>query len=96
MTAGKILVAPDSETCRIAAPMISGRRMVSRSGFASDRSHVRDSRGHWRHPPPPWDPIGSGMHLANYLDPETPGPGRLLDLAGARVWLASEKALSVP
>jgi hypothetical protein len=67
-----------------------------RSRFASDRSHMRDSRGRWRHPPPPWDRIGSGMNLASYLDPETPGPGRLLDLAGARVWLASAKALSVP
>jgi hypothetical protein len=67
-----------------------------RSGFASDRSHMRDVRGRWRHPPPPWDPIGSGMNLAIYLDPESPRPGRLLDLAGARVWLGSAKAPSVP
>lgn len=60
---------------------------IYRSGFASDRSHMRDVRGRWRHPPPPWDPIGSGMNLAIYLDPETPGPGRLLDLAGAQGWL---------
>lgn len=59
-----------------------------RQSFASDRSHMRDARGRWRHPPPPWEPIGRGMNLPLYLDPESPEPGRLLDLRGAAGWLA--------
>ena len=61
-----------------------------RSGFASDRSHMRGRRGGWLHPPPPWPPIGTGMTLPVYLDPENPRPGRLMRLAEARRWLAGE------
>jgi protein N-terminal glutamine amidohydrolase len=67
-----------------------------RRDFASDRSHMRDSKGRWRHPPPPWPPIGCGMTLPMYLNPEAPGPDRLLDLAEVQVWLGSASALSVP
>lgn len=55
-----------------------------RSGFASDRSHMRDRRGRLQHPPPPWPPIGEGMTLGTYLDPEAPRPGQLLDFSEAR------------
>ncbi len=60
-----------------------------RRDFASDRSHMRDRRGRWRRPPPPWAPIGSGMNLDRYLSPEVPDPGLLLDLQGAADWLRS-------
>jgi hypothetical protein len=59
-----------------------------RTGFASDRSHMRDRRGRYQRPPPPWPPIGQGMTLPLYLDPEAPRPGRLLRLAEARRWLS--------
>jgi hypothetical protein len=38
----------------------------------------------FQHPPPPWPPIGEGMTLHAYLDPEAPQPGQLLDLSEAR------------
>ena len=63
-------------------PAVSYRR-----DFASDRGHMRDRRGRWRRPPPPWDPVGSGMSLTTYLIPEDPEPGLLLDLQGAADWL---------
>lgn len=59
-----------------------------RRGFASDRSHMRDRRGRWLRPPPPWSPIGQGMSLPRLLDPRAAAPGRLLDLDAARRWLA--------
>jgi hypothetical protein len=59
-----------------------------RMGFASDRSHMRDRRGRYQRPPPPWPPIGRGMTLPLYLDPAAPGPGRLLRLGEAREWLS--------
>ncbi len=56
--------------------------------FASDRSHMRDRRGRYQRPPPPWPPIGEGMTLPLYLDPQAPRPGRLLRLAQARQWFS--------
>ena len=55
-------------------------------GFASDRGHMRDARGRYLRPPPPWPPIGSGTTLYRYLDPRETEPGTLLDLDGARDW----------
>ncbi|MGE5152975.1 MAG: hypothetical protein ACM3ST_03065 [Bdellovibrio bacteriovorus] len=66
-----------------------------RRDFASDRSHMREPSGRWRHPPPPWDPIGHGMTLHRYLDPEAPEPGTLLDLRGGADWLA-QRTLTRP
>ncbi|WP_295392958.1 hypothetical protein [uncultured Thiodictyon sp.] len=63
-----------------------------RREFASDRSHMRDLRGRFQRPPPPWPPIGEGMNLHAYLDPEAPYPGRLLDLPQARRWLRVNRA----
>ena len=59
-----------------------------RASFASDRSHMRDRRGHFQRPPPPWPPIGDGMNLGLFLDPTTAGPGRVFGLSSARRWLA--------
>ncbi len=60
-----------------------------RQEFASDRRHMRDLRGRWRHPPPPWPPIGGGgSNLGHWLDPVAPEPGQLLDLAGASDWFS--------
>ena len=59
-----------------------------RTGFASDRSHMRDRRGRYQRTPPPWPPIGEGMTLQHYLDPEDPRPGRLMRLAEARLWFS--------
>lgn len=73
-------------------------RMVAarhyRRDFASDRSHMRDPEGRWLHPPPFWPPIGPGMTLPRYLDPESPKPGILLDLHGARDWFARRSHVS--
>jgi hypothetical protein len=55
-----------------------------RAGFASDRSHMHAGAHRFQHPPPPWPPIGEGMTLHAYLDPEAPQPGQLLDLSEAR------------
>mgnify|MGYP000246129574 CR=1 FL=1 len=50
----------------------------------SDRSHMRDARGGWQRPPPPWPPPGDGgMNLREWLAPRG-GRGRLFDLAGLR------------
>jgi hypothetical protein len=62
-----------------------------RRDFASDRSHMRDARGHFQRPPPPWPSIGEGMNLSTYLDPEAPHPGRLLNLPEARRWLRVDR-----
>ena len=61
-----------------------------RRDFASDRSHMRDRRLRWRHPPPPWAAIGSGMSLARFLNPALPEPGRLMDLAALREWFVNQ------
>jgi hypothetical protein len=67
-----------------------------RRDFASDRSHMRDARGHWQRLPPPWDPIGTGMNLSLYLDPESPGSGLLLDLPRAADWLRARTLAGSP
>ncbi len=38
--------------------------------LATDRSHMKDRRGRWLKPPPPWDPPGAerGSNLAAWLD----------------------------
>jgi hypothetical protein len=58
-----------------------------RADFASDRSHMRDPRGGWLRPPPPWPPIGRGNRLPEYLDPHGPTPGRLMSLTEFRDWI---------
>lgn len=51
--------------------------------FASDRSHMRDARGRYRKPPPPWDPPGApGMNLDAWRTGAPGGPGQVLDRAG--------------
>jgi hypothetical protein len=67
-----------------------------RQDFASDRGHMRDAKGRWRRPPPPWAPIGTGTNLPLYLDPESPGPGLLLDLQGAADWFQSRSLAKSP
>ncbi len=69
-------------------PIVSAE--AYRRDFASDRSYMRDRRLRWRHPPPPWAPIGSGMNLARFVNPALPEPGRLLDLAAAREWFVNQ------
>jgi protein N-terminal glutamine amidohydrolase len=55
--------------------------------FASDRRHMRDRRGRYRQPPPPWPPIGEGSTLGQYLDPAAPEPGRLMGIGEIRLWM---------
>lgn len=51
--------------------------------FATDRSHMRDARGHYVAPPPPWDPPGApGMNLDTWRTHAPGGPGEVLDRAG--------------
>ena len=54
--------------------------------FASDRRHMRDERGQWQAPPPPWPIIqGSGAphDLDRWLalDDDEPGRGTVHDLS---------------
>jgi protein N-terminal glutamine amidohydrolase len=58
-----------------------------RRDFACDRSHMRDAKGRFQRPVPPWQPIGTGMNLPTYLDVEAESPGRVLTLGEARRWL---------
>lgn len=39
------------------------------NNFGSDRSHMKDKKGNWQAPPPPYSPIGAGQHnnLSQYL-----------------------------
>jgi len=48
--------------------------------FASDRAHMKDRRGHWRHPPPPWPAIRPDQPstLARFRDLADPIAGRVL------------------
>jgi hypothetical protein len=49
--------------------------------FGSDRSHMRDPRGEWQQPPPPWTAIdGQGLRLADLIQRAKHG----LDLAALR------------
>jgi len=59
--------------------------------LATDRSHMRDERGRWRRPPPPWQPPGApAMNLARWIGMEPGGPAVVLDRAGlAARWCLS-------
>lgn len=54
--------------------------------FASDRSHMRDARGRFVQPPPPWPVIGSGAgtNLRRFVDMNAAFVGEVTDLAGLR------------
>lgn len=43
-------------------------------GLATDRAHMRDRRGRWLKPPPPWDPPGADRpaNLFAWLDQDHP------------------------
>ena len=68
-----------------------------RRDFVTDRRHMRDRRGRWLQPPPPWPPPGAdqqgvgaptaGSNLAHYLDPRPRGTGRVLALEAFQDWL---------
>lgn len=51
-----------------------------RSTLASDRRHMRDSRGTFLQPPPDWPIIGSGHNLQQLVDMQQPAGGEILDL----------------
>jgi len=62
--------------------LVEGEEYVA--NLRSDRSHMRDARGGWQRPPPPWPPPGDGgMNLAEWLAAEG-GCGRRFDLDGLR------------
>jgi hypothetical protein len=54
-----------------------------RETLSTDRSHMREGDD-WRHPPPPWPPIGRGTNLMRFVDMEAELPGAVVDLAGLR------------
>ena len=59
--------------------------------FASDRSHMRDARGSYQQPPPPWPPIGAPgaePNLMRFVDMETPFLGEVLDLRSLHARIA--------
>ncbi|GMV41602.1 MAG: hypothetical protein AMXMBFR64_33180 [Myxococcales bacterium] len=50
-----------------------------RDVLVSDRSHMRTARG-WRHPPPPWPPIGAGEPtLGRLVDLDDPWVGEVVE-----------------
>lgn len=50
--------------------------------FSTDRSHMRDRNGKWIHPPPAWDPPGSGvMNLMSFVNMVEPFEGEVLSLS---------------
>lgn len=54
-----------------------------RAHLCSDRSHMRDERGEWLRPPPPWPMIGTGQPNLNRLrDMSDPFLGEITDLRG--------------
>lgn len=54
--------------------LVAAEEFITR--FFSDRSHMRDERGGWLHPPPPWPSIRTGdITLDHYLDMDQGGPG---------------------
>jgi len=63
-------------------------RAVEASTFvaqlATDRRHMRDARGGWIKPPPPWDAPAAdrGSNLDNFVDMSQPFVGTLLDRDG--------------
>lgn len=61
---------------------------VFRREFASDRSHMKDARGRWRKPPPPWPPIGAGHRLDDFVDVERAGHGEVWTLEQLRRFAA--------
>ncbi len=51
--------------------------------LASDRSHMKDAKGRWRKPPPPWDPPTPGRtNLAAWFGASAEVPGVILDRSG--------------
>ncbi len=54
---------------------------LARTGFGSDRSHMRTPDGEWSEPPPPWPPINPEQHtLPAFLSRTDNGIGRLYSL----------------
>lgn len=52
--------------------------------FSTDRGHMRDGRGGWLHPPPPWSaPVAPGQraNLARFIDPADTIAGQIYDRA---------------
>lgn len=55
--------------------------------LCSDRSHMKDGRGRWLKPPPPWAPPGVGTNLASWRLEAGAARGAVLDRAGLeRAW----------
>jgi protein N-terminal glutamine amidohydrolase len=52
-----------------------------RDVLATDRSHMRDTSGRWRMPPPPWPAIGIGSNLMRLADMDDPIAGEVVELA---------------
>ena len=55
--------------------------------FSSDRSHMLDDDGAWRHPPPPWERIydaEEGMNLREFTEMSDERRGSLFDPAAFR------------
>lgn len=59
-----------------------------RAAFSSDRRHMRDDRGGWRMPPPPWPALGEGFNLDDFVDVERPFLGEIWTLARLRRFAA--------
>lgn len=76
-------------------PLAPRFRVVSAAelgaGFASDRRHMRDPKGEFRAPPPPWpaivSPTGALHTLDAFVDVLGDGPGSVLDAAAFRRWV---------
>lgn len=82
-------LAPGSEHLAPRFRVVEAGELVAR--FSSDRSHMRDARGAFLQPPPPWPPPvlpGQGSNLARFLDPADPIAGVVVGIEGLAAALA--------
>lgn len=68
--------------------------------FASDRSHMKNEKGEWMKPPPPYEPIKTSTstnNLSAFISMEkNEGPGRVMDLKHFVMYFTGDKLVEEP